>query len=153
MASNACFCTVCVDKCNYHINCDVIQGFPALKKAVATHVKEYLILFPTCVDIANHSVRLLNERQVDCRRFLEIWRLNTKKSVWLTDSEIQTYLEGENQCTKRKTESYVFSGFGVSISIVVFVIMIQRIFCILRVSAHAFYDCYSGIVDLFVFID
>ena len=40
-----------------------------------------------------------------------------KNSVSLTDSEIQTFLEGEeNQYTKRKTESYVFSGFGVGIS-------------------------------------
>ena len=40
--------------------------------------------------------------------------------VWtsLTDNEVQTFLEGEeNQYTKRKTESYVFSGFGVSISL------------------------------------
>ena len=41
-----------------------------------------------------------------------------KKSVSLTDSDVQTFLEGEeNQYTKRKTESYVFSGFGVSISL------------------------------------
>ena len=41
-----------------------------------------------------------------------------KKYVLLTDSEVQTLLEGEeNQYTKRKTESYVFSGFGVSISL------------------------------------
>ena len=41
-----------------------------------------------------------------------------KKSVPLTDNEVQTFLEGEeNQYTKRKTESYVFSGFGVSISL------------------------------------
>ena len=38
--------------------------------------------------------------------------LNTKKSVSLTDSEVPTFLEGEeNQYAKRKTES-----FGVSIS-------------------------------------
>ena len=41
-----------------------------------------------------------------------------KKSVSLTDNEVQTFLEGEeNQYTKRKTESYVFSGFGDSISL------------------------------------
>ena len=41
-----------------------------------------------------------------------------KKYVLLTDSEVQTLLEGEeNQYTERKTESYVFSGFGVSISL------------------------------------
>ena len=33
----------------YHINCDVIQGFPALRKAVTTHVKKY-------VDIANQPL-------------------------------------------------------------------------------------------------
>ena len=39
-----------------------------------------------------------------------------KKSVSLTDCEVQTFLEDEgNQYTKRKTESYIFSGFGVSI--------------------------------------
>ena len=43
--------------------------------------------------------------------------LNTKKSVSRIGSEVQTFLEGEeNQYTKRKTESYVFSGFDVSIS-------------------------------------
>ena len=42
---------------------------------------------------------------------------NTKKSVSPTDNEVQTFLEGEeNQYTKRKTESCVFSSFGVSIS-------------------------------------
>ena len=39
------------------------------------------------------------------------------KSVSLTDSDIQTYLEEkENQSTERKTESYVFSSFGNGIS-------------------------------------
>ena len=41
-----------------------------------------------------------------------------KKSAWLTDSEVQTFLEGEeNQYTNRKTVTYVSSGFGVSISL------------------------------------
>ena len=41
-----------------------------------------------------------------------------KKSVSLTDCVVVTYLEGEgNQYTERKTESYIFSGFGVSISL------------------------------------
>ena len=40
-----------------------------------------------------------------------------KNSVSLTDNEVQTFLEDkENQYNKRKTESYVFSDFGVSIS-------------------------------------
>ena len=41
-----------------------------------------------------------------------------KKSVLLTDNDVQTFLERvENQYSIRKTESFcVFSGFGVSIS-------------------------------------
>ena len=35
----------------YHINCSVIQGFPALRKAVKT--REKISFFFTCVDIAN----------------------------------------------------------------------------------------------------
>ena len=36
----------------------------------------------------------------------------------LTDNEVQTFLEGEeNQYTKRKTGSGIFSGYGVSISL------------------------------------
>ena len=35
----------------------------------------------------------------------------------LTDSDIQTFLEGEeNQYTKGKNESYIFSGFGNGVS-------------------------------------
>ena len=47
----------------YHINCGVIQGFPAPRKAVTTHVKKcrtflfffffFFFFFFTCVDIAN----------------------------------------------------------------------------------------------------
>ena len=40
-----------------------------------------------------------------------------KKSVSFTDTDVQTFLEREeNQNTKRKTESYVFSAFGNGIS-------------------------------------
>ena len=43
---------------------------------------------------------------------------NTKKSVSLTDREVRTFLKGDgNQYTKRTTESYLFSGFGVGISL------------------------------------
>ena len=58
--------------CIYHINCGVIQRFPALRKTVTTHVKKYRIF--SCVLIQpisrlyvtrpwRHSVRLINERQ------------------------------------------------------------------------------------------
>ena len=40
-----------------------------------------------------------------------------EKSMSLTDSDVQTFLEGEKiQNTMRKTESYVLSGFGNGIS-------------------------------------
>ena len=40
-----------------------------------------------------------------------------KNSVLLTDSDVQTFLEGEeNQYIRRKNESYVFSVFDVGIS-------------------------------------
>ena len=41
-----------VKKFFYHINCSIIQIFPALKKAVTTHVIKISYFF-TCVDIAN----------------------------------------------------------------------------------------------------
>ena len=42
---------------------------------------------------------------------------NTEKSVLLTESDVQTFLEGEeNQNTERKTESCVFSGLSNGIS-------------------------------------
>ena len=45
--------------------------------------------------------------------FFNLWLLNTKKSVPLTDSDVQTLLgEEENQNTKRKAETYIFSAFG-----------------------------------------
>ena len=54
----------------YHINCCVMQGFLALRKAITT--REKILYFFTCVDIANqlhvtclwhHLVRLMNEQQ------------------------------------------------------------------------------------------
>ena len=56
----------------YHINYGVIQGFPALRKAVTTHVKKdpffhvCLISPISCwhvTRLSRHSVRLMNERQ------------------------------------------------------------------------------------------
>ena len=41
----------------YHINCGVIQRFPALRKAVTIHVKK-ILYFLTCVDIANQLLTL-----------------------------------------------------------------------------------------------
>ena len=98
--------------CIYHINCGVIQRFPALRKTVTTDVKK-ISYFSTCVDnqlLTRHSP-LAPPGQVDegtvkpsrfsiqvvYRSFLKLWRLNTKRSVSLTDSEAQTFLEGEEK--------------------------------------------------------
>ena len=41
----------------------------------------------------------------------------TLENPYRSDSDVQTFIEGEeNQPTKRKTESYVLSGFGYGIS-------------------------------------
>ena len=62
----------------------------------------------------------MNERQIpyDSKLPQIMAAKKLKNSVLLTDSEVQTFLEEEgNQYTKRKTKSYAFSGFGVSISL------------------------------------
>ena len=52
----------------YHINCGVIQGFLALRKAITTHEKMWFFFF-TCVNIANqlltHHLPLASLGQVD----------------------------------------------------------------------------------------
>ena len=120
----------------YHVNCGVIQGFPALRKAVTTHVKK-ISYFSTCVDMPNylltrHSPLALlvqvDEWTAKSSRFsitsclLELSRIMAAKTLknpyhWqIWGSEVQTFLEEEeNQYTKGKTESCAFSGFGVSI--------------------------------------
>ena len=73
--------------------------------------------------LSRHSVGLINEQQSlrHSRSFVGIFRImaakTLKKFVSLTDSHVQTFLEGEeNQTTKRKTESCLFSGFSNDIS-------------------------------------
>ena len=83
----------------YYRNCGVIQGFPALRKAVTTYVKKYRIslsfMFFTCVDKSNQLLTCHSPLaplvqvdewtaklsrlsiQVVCRNFLELWRLST----------------------------------------------------------------------------
>ena len=92
----------------YHINYGVIQGFPALRKAVTTHLKKYGI-FSRVFDIANqlltphprHSVKLMNERQslhhsqskVVCQNFFRLWLLKKINNPYrlITDSDVQTF--------------------------------------------------------------
>ena len=112
------------DKDFYHINYAVIQGFPALRKTVTTYVRNIVFLH-LCLTSPNtmsgwwmkdKAVTILNPRSF-VRIFSYSGSCNTEKSVSLTGSDVQTFLEGkENQNTERKTESYVFSGFGDGIS-------------------------------------
>ena len=131
----ACVC-VCVCKNVYMYLSHKLRCYTEISgpEKNRNNTREKILYFSTCVDnqlLTRHSP-LAPPGQVDegtvkpsrfsiqvvYRSFLKLWRLNTKRSVSLTDSEAQTFLEGEeNQYTKRKTESYVFSGFGVSISL------------------------------------
>ena len=98
-------------------------------------MKKYPFFFK-CVDIANqlltrHSPLALLVQvdewtakpsrfsiQVVCWSFLELWRLKRQK-IRIADRQCGSNFPGRegNQYTKRKTESYIFSGFGVSISL------------------------------------
>ena len=77
------------------------------------NTREKISYFSTCVDnqlLTRHSP-LAPPGQVDegtvkpsrfsiqvvYRSFLKLWRLNTKRSVSLTDSAAQTFLEGEEK--------------------------------------------------------
>ena len=55
------------DKYIYHINCSVVQGFPAIRKAVTAHMKN--IVFFICVNRSNqlltHHSLLVPLCQVD----------------------------------------------------------------------------------------
>ena len=98
------------------------------REKIYTHI--YMLIHPiSCLHVNRlwcHSVRLMNERKaftiLSRRCFSELSRImaakTLKKTVSLTDNEVKTFLEEEeNQYAKRKTESCVFSGFGVSISL------------------------------------
>ena len=64
----------------YHINCGVLQGFPALRKAVTTHVKKYRIFF-TCIDI---RLWIYESR---------IFELRIKTWIWKRSSQLWTLLK------------------------------------------------------------
>ena len=108
--------------CVYHINYGVLQGFPALRKAVTTYLKRYRI-FSRVYDTANQLLtrhppfapfgqedkRTANTSLFSIQgRLSDFFRIivkNTEKSVSLSDSGVQAFLEGEeNQNTERKTK-------------------------------------------------
>ena len=103
------------------------------------NAREKITYFFTCVDInsqllTRHSplapLSQVDEWMAKSSRFSihghlsDLSRIVAAKTLkypyrWqtVTNCEVQTFLEGEkNQHTKRKTESYAFSGFGVGIS-------------------------------------
>ena len=102
----------------YHINCGVIQGYLALGKTVTTHVKKYTPIY-TCWYTQSAAYTSLAFGATRSGWWMNAKpKTKTKKTVSLTDNEVKTFLEEEeNQYAKRKTESCVFSGFGVSISL------------------------------------
>ena len=101
----------------YHINCGVLQGFLALKKAVATHVIKHRIFSRVLIFNQLHTQTQSFLDQLFVGAFQNYGSEKTKNSASLTESEVQTFLEDkENQYNKRKTETYVFSDFGVGIS-------------------------------------
>ena len=115
----------------YLINYGVIQGFLALRKALTTHVKKYRII-PRVFDIANqlltrHSpfapLGRVDEWTAKPSRFsiqshlteffsgswlLKHWKIRIAYRQWHSNFP----RKGGNQITERKTESYVFHGFG-----------------------------------------
>ena len=202
-----------------------LKTFSGVLDAWILHNSDQNFIFPVIVtrcidDIANQLLTSLTFRVTQSgwwmntgafnilnpRSFVGIFSdygcQNTEKSVLLTESDVQTFLEGEeNQNTERKTESCVFSCLSNGISrgwerksttgifvtsrfwpctwkissvgkaksitknftywkldpLFVFVVF-QLIsfffffFFILRLSAQALYDFYSGIVNPFIFI-
>ena len=120
--------------CFYHINYGVLQGFPALRKAVTTYLKRYRI-FSRVYDTANqlltshppsrHSVRYMNERRilhhsqskVVFRIFFGLWLLKTLKiRIAFRQWRSSFFRRGRKPKYGKKDESYEFSGFGNKIS-------------------------------------
>ena len=113
----------------YHVNYGAIQGFLALRKAVATHSKKYDI-FWRVFDIATqlttgHSLFAplgkIDESPCSIQgrlpEFFRIIATKTLKNPYHLQTVTFKFLEGEeNQNTERKTKSCVFSGFGNGIS-------------------------------------
>ena len=113
----------------YHINYGVLQGFPALRKAVTTHSKRYCI-FSRVYNIANQlltrhspfaSLSLVNERRslhhsqskVVCRIFFGLWLLkHWKTRVAFRQWRSSFSRRGRKPKYGKKYESYEFSGFS-----------------------------------------
>ena len=116
------------------MNYGVIQGFPALRKAVTTHVKEYDI-FHVCwispiscwhvTRLSHHSFRLMNERRslhhsqskIVCRIFFGLWQLkHWKIRIAYRQWRSNFPRRGRKPKYGKKTESWVLSGFGNGVS-------------------------------------
>ena len=120
----------------HHINYGVIQGFPALRKTITTHVKKKNKIFSHVFDNVNqlltHHLLFVPFTQVDkwmaklspfpiqghLLEFSRIMAVKTLKNLYcLQEVTFNHFIEGmENQNTKRKTKTCIFSGFGNDIS-------------------------------------
>ena len=106
----------------YHINYGFIQGFLALRKAITSQVKKYNIFFSVfdIVDsLLTHYLPFVLPFSVQgcLSEFFQIVAAKTLKNLfrWQTVTLKLSY-KGKKQNVKRKTKSYVFSGFGNEIS-------------------------------------
>ena len=107
----------------YHINYGFIQGFPALRKAITSQVKKYNIfsgvfdLLISCWHITCLLYVLPFSIQGCLSEFFQIVAAKTLKNLyrWQTVTLKLSY-KRKKQNVKRKTKSYVFSGFGNEIS-------------------------------------
>ena len=110
------------------INYGVLQGFPVLRKAVTTHVIKYCILlyvFGITIQLPSHYLPLAPFGRVDewmakplpfsiyccLSAFFRIMAAKHSNLSIAFRQQCSNFPEGEeNQNTKSKTESYVFSG-------------------------------------------
>ena len=114
----------------YHINCDVIRGFLALRKAVTTQVKNECWYSQSAADTSlafsatrsgwwmnNKAFTILNISTF--LELLELWRRKHFKKICIADKQWGSSFPRRERkpIHKRKTERYEFSGVGVGISL------------------------------------
>ena len=105
------------DKGFYYINYSVIQGFPALRKAVTTHVKKIGPSLTWLGQVNEWTAKPYHSQfMVVCRIFFGLWLLKYWRVCIVYRQWRSNFPGKENQNKKSRTGSYVFSGFGNGIS-------------------------------------
>ena len=138
----------------YHINCGVIQGFLALRKAATTHVKKYRIFYVRWYSQSGteRHLPLAPLGQVDewmakssrlsiqvvYRSFRELGRLKHLKKIRIADRQWVSNFPRRGKKTNILKENYDHCCFCYHDS---------THFSILGVSANALCGCHSGFVD------